>query len=112
MFYTSTRDKSVKVTSAQAITMGISKEGGLFVPQEFPQLSKSDIEQIAKLDYIGRAKAILSLYLTDFSQEELDKCVNGAYAKGKFSSKAVAPIVNLGGNTKYIRTVERAYLRI
>jgi len=102
MFYTSTRDKTVKVTSAQAITMGISKEGGLFVPQEFPQLSKSDIEQIAKLDYIGRAKAILSLYLTDFSQEELDKCVNGAYAKGKFSSKAVAPIVNLGGNTNIL----------
>lgn len=98
MFYTSTRDKNVKVTSAQAIAMGISKEGGLFVPQEFPKISKSDIEKIAKLDYIGRAKAILSLYLTDFSQEELDKCVNGAYAKGNFSSAEVAPLVNIGDN--------------
>ena len=32
MLYTSTRDKSVKVTSAEAIAHGISKEGGLFVP--------------------------------------------------------------------------------
>ena len=31
MFYTSTRDKSVHVTAAEAIAKGISSEGGLFV---------------------------------------------------------------------------------
>ena len=31
MFYTSTRDKSIKVTASQAIAQGISEEGGLFV---------------------------------------------------------------------------------
>ena len=102
MFYTSTRDKSVRVTSAQAITMGISKDGGLFVPQEIPKLSVSDIESLAKLDYIGRAKSILSMYLTDFTQEELDKCVNGAYKKGKFSSDAIAPLVDLDDETQVL----------
>ncbi len=102
MLYTSTRDKSVSVTSAQAITMGISKDGGLFVPQEFPQITKEDIESLTKLDYIGRAKQILSLYLTDFTEEEINKCVSGAYSKGKFSSDAVAPLVTLNDSTSVL----------
>ena len=95
MFYTSTRDKSVKVTAAEAITNGISAEGGLFVPCEIPQVSKDFINNLAKLDYIGRAKEVLSLYLTDFTEEEIDYCVNGAYKAGKFSSPAVAPLSEL-----------------
>ena len=71
MNYVSTRDTSVKVSSAQAITRGISADGGLFVPESFPSVSLERIEQLSKLDYIGRAKAILSLYLTDFTEEEL-----------------------------------------
>ena len=95
MFYTSTRDKSVKVTAAQAITNGISAEGGLYVPCEIPEVSRDFIRELAALDYIGRAKKILSLYLTDFSEEELDYCVQGAYKAGKFSAKEVAPTVEL-----------------
>ncbi|MBE6818115.1 MAG: threonine synthase [Ruminococcaceae bacterium] len=95
MYYTSTRDSSVKVTAAQAITNGISKEGGLYVPCEIPSISRDFIKELSELDYIGRAKKILSLYLTDFSEEELDYCVGGAYAAGKFSAKEVAPTVTL-----------------
>ena len=50
MNYISTRDKSVKVTAAQAIAKGISDEGGLFVPDTFPIFNKEDFEEIAKLD--------------------------------------------------------------
>ena len=39
MNYVSTRDKSNRVSSAEAIAHGISKEGGLFVPESFPKLS-------------------------------------------------------------------------
>ncbi|MBR5619781.1 MAG: threonine synthase, partial [Clostridia bacterium] len=83
MLYTSTRDKTVHVTSAEAITHGISADGGLFVPESIPQLTADDLQRLAKLDYKGRAKEILSLYLTDFSKEEIDRCVEGAYADGK-----------------------------
>ena len=88
MFYTSTRDKSIKVTSSQAISHGISAEGGLFVPEEIPHITMDDIVRLADCDYIERAKEILSLYLTDFTPEEIDSCVNGAYGEGKFSSAA------------------------
>lgn len=95
MDYISTRNKSVKVTSSQAIAHGISEEGGLFVPENIPQLKKEDFETIAKLDYIGRAKFILTKYLTDFSEDEIDYCVSGAY-KGSFDNDLPAPIAELG----------------
>ncbi len=95
MFYQSTRDKTVKVTASEAIAKGISSDGGLFVPVEIPKITLEDIKRIGTLDYIGRAKEILKLYLTDFSEEELSSCVEGAYKKGKFSSDKIAPIHSL-----------------
>ena len=95
MFYTSTRDKSVKVTAAEAIAKGISSEGGLFVPTEIPQISLQFIEKLVPMSYIERAKEILRLYLTDFTEDELSMCVEGAYKAGKFSSEKVAPLYKL-----------------
>ena len=98
MFYTSTRDNSVKVTASKAITDGISRDGGLYIPESIPALSKDDIKALCKADYKERAKKVLGLYLTDFTKEELDYCVDGAYADGKFASKDVAPVVKLHDN--------------
>ena len=95
MIYTSTRDKSIGVSASEAIAKGISSEGGLFVPTEIPSLSLDDIKKIGTLDYIDRAKEVLKLFLTDFTDGELDMCVNGAYKKGKFSSDKVAPLYKL-----------------
>ena len=91
MFYTSTRDKSLKVTSAEAITKGISEEGGLFVPCEVPQIDLDFIASMKDMSYIERAKKVLSLYLTDFTEEEISYCVNGAY-ENSFASADVAPV--------------------
>ncbi len=98
MNYVSTRNTDIKVSASQAITKGISSEGGLFVPENLPAVSVAEIEKLASLDYIGRAKSILSLFLTDFTESELDSCVKGAYETG-FSSEKVAPLVKLEDGT-------------
>ncbi len=100
MLYTSTRDASIKVSSATAISQGISNEGGLFVPESIPSLCEADFERIAALDYIGRAKEVLKLYLTDFTEDELEYCVNGAY-NGTFDNNCPAPLKKLD-NGEYI----------
>lgn len=97
MNYVSTRDKNNRVSSAEAIAHGISKEGGLFVPESFPKFSGEDFENLKKLDYIGRAKYVLKSFLTDFTEEELDYCVNGAYT-GSFDEDKPAPMAKLGEN--------------
>ena len=63
MNYISTRNKSLKATAAEAIAKGISEEGGLFVPDTFPTLSEADFGELCSLDYVGRAKKILRLFL-------------------------------------------------
>ena len=102
MFYTSTRDKSLKVTSAEAITKGISEEGGLFVPCEIPQVDLDFIASMKDMSYIERAKKVLGLYLTDFTADEIASFVEGAYKEGKFSSDEVAPVVNLHDNVNIL----------
>lgn len=98
MFYTSTRNKEIKVSAAQAIAQGISEEGGLFVPCELPQFSLDTIQSMVSMPYTMRAKTVLKEFLTDFTDEELDYCVNGAYEASKFSSEKIAPTVNVNGN--------------
>lgn len=95
MIYTSTRDKNVRVSATEAIVKGISEDGGLFVPMTIPTLNLVDIEKLMRLDYIGRAKEILKLYLTDFTDDELSMCVEGAYKAEKFSSPEIAPLHKL-----------------
>ncbi len=98
MLYTSTRDNSIRVSAAQAIAQGISEEGGLFVPVELPQFSIEKISSMISMSYIDRAKTVLKEFLTDFTEEELSYCVEGAYAAEKFSSSKIAPTVNVDGN--------------
>lgn len=95
MAYISTRDSSVRVTAAQAIAQGISAEGGLFVPEKFPTLTASDFEALKGMDYIERAKFVLRFFLDDFTEEELDYCVKGAYTN-TFDENRPAPIARLG----------------
>lgn len=97
MNYVSTRNNKLNATASQAIANGISKEGGLFVPENIPNLCAADFEALCKLDYKGRAKYILKYFLTDFSEEEIDYCVSGAYT-ASFENDEPAPIAKLGKN--------------
>ena len=98
MDYISTRDSGHRVSAAQAIVSGLSPDGGLFLPESLPQFSLSEIEAMAKTGYAGRAVAVLSRFLTDFSEDELREYVSRAYAPEKFPPKAVAPVVPLDEN--------------
>lgn len=97
MNYISTRNNSVKVQSAFAISHGISEEGGLYVPESIPKLSKQDFDILAKSDYTQRAVLVLEKYLTDFTDDEIASCVKGAYI-GSFDNDKPAPIAQLGSN--------------
>ena len=96
MNYNSTRDSGCIVTAAQAIAQGISQEGGLFVPETLPVLSREDLEKMVGMSYNEKAKMVLSRFLTDFTSEELDYCVDNAYNDRKFDSANVSEISRVG----------------
>ena len=67
MYYVSTRDHTLRYTAAQAIEQGLSREGGLFLPETFPQLP--DLKTLLPMNYQQRAAAIMGLFLDGFSSE-------------------------------------------
>ena len=71
MLFLSTRGKADLCCSAHAITRGMAGDGGLFVPQKFVALSLDEIIALHNLSYQERAVKILSLFLTDYTEDEL-----------------------------------------
>ncbi len=101
MIYHSTRDISREVAASEAITRGISPEGGLFVPKALPKIDGQRLAALSKMTYIERAVNILAEFLPEFSGEELRAGVEAAYT-GKFggeSSGVVTPISRLDEKT-------------
>ncbi len=90
MQFFSTRDQNRKVTSSEAIAQGLSNEGGLFVPESFPQV---DVKALCELDYPAMAAAVIREYLTDYSQDFLAEAARTTYGEA-FGGKAgyLAPV--------------------
>lgn len=80
MDFYSTRGEG-PVSGARAIINGIAKDGGLYVPAEFPTITKEELEDMVSLDYPQRAALIIGRYLTEFTYDELLSYTEKAYAK-------------------------------
>lgn len=94
MKFASTRSQAAAVTAAQAIYQGLAADGGLFVPQDIPQIRSEDLTKMAAMNYAQRAAYILSYFLTDYSGQELTTATDGAYSEQNFPG-SVAPVVNI-----------------
>ena len=80
MYYLSTRDKNKSaIPSSQAIANGLSADGGLYVPTDFPRLPFDDY---IGLSYEEIALNVLGRYFSDFSREELKEYIHKAYSEG------------------------------
>ena len=99
MEYLSTRDKTLRKSAAQAITMGLSRDGGLFTPVSFPSLSALEVETLCTMSYPRRAAYIMGKYLEDFRAEDLARFAERAYSLEKFDTPAIAPLRKVDGRT-------------
>ncbi|MCR5415717.1 MAG: threonine synthase, partial [Pseudobutyrivibrio sp.] len=94
--YVSTRDiNKTEVTASQAILKGLADDGGLFVPTAIPSLDVS-LKDMADMSYQQVAYEVLKLFLTDFTKEELEHCINSAY-DSKFDTEEIAPLTYADG---------------
>ncbi|NLD30995.1 MAG: threonine synthase [Trichococcus flocculiformis] len=94
MKYISTRGTDYAYTSAQAIKQGLAPDGGLFVPETIPTLSKDDILRMTTQPYVMTAADVLSLFLDDYSYDELRDYCTQAYSPEKFGENPI-PLVQL-----------------
>ncbi len=95
MMYKSTRDAGARPhTSAEVIKKGLADDGGLFMPETIPQLSKEDIKNLCSMNYPQRAAFVLSKFLTDYNYDELLADCKDAYRAESFPG-GPAPLIRL-----------------
>ncbi|MBQ8406737.1 MAG: threonine synthase, partial [Clostridia bacterium] len=93
MYFISTRGGGEKITGAQAIVKGLAPDGGLFVPEKFPQVTADELNAMMEMDYPERAAFILNKYLDDLGEEFLKDACQKAYAT--FEGTDPAPLVKI-----------------
>src|SRR3981189_1321993 len=89
--YISTRGEAPTLGFCDVMLTGLAPDGGLYVPETWPQLSPEEIAGFAGRPYAEVAADILSRFSGDaFSAEELLDITSEAYAG--FTHPAVAPL--------------------
>ncbi|MBR4880671.1 MAG: threonine synthase, partial [Clostridia bacterium] len=102
MKYFSTRNQNQEgVSAAQAIKQGLCNDGGLFMPETIPALTLEDITALKDKSYAERAAYILSLFLSDYTYEELLADCSEAYGESRFKGGAT-PLATLNDNTSVL----------
>ena len=97
MRYISTRGGDFSVESAFAIKKGLAPDGGLFMPEYIPKVDFEFVKEMTSLSYSERAAKVLSLFLTDFSYDEILDDAKAAYVGGGFDGFP-APTRDIGDN--------------
>ena len=94
MKYISTRGYEGKFSASEAIVKGIAPDGGLFVPESIPSISKDEIEEMMNMEFYQISARVISKFLEDFTESELLDYTRQAYDPEKWE-EIVVPLVQL-----------------
>ncbi len=98
MQYVSTRGNAPHLSFEEAMLTGLARDGGLYVPETWPQLSYEDIASFAGKSYQEIAFTVMRPFIGDtFSDQEFAAIIERAY--GTFSHKALCPLAQIDHNT-------------
>lgn len=95
MKYESTRGSKAYKNAPQAIIRGLAEDKGLYVPSETPKLPCTPQDLTGKT-YQEIASRIIGAFFDDFTPEELQACIAGAY-DSKFEAEDIVPVKEAGG---------------
>ncbi len=94
MQYISTRGTAPKLQFCDAVLAGLASDGGLYLPESWPQMSTAEIAALANRPYRDVAFEIISRFVDgDISDPDLNAMIRDAYEP--FSHPSVAPLVEL-----------------
>jgi threonine synthase len=97
MHYISTRGTAPRLEFADALLAGLARDGGLYVPEEWPFFTLAEIRAMRGLPYAEAAKRLLSPFIGDaLDARTFGRIVDEAYAT--FRHQAVCPLVQTASN--------------
>ncbi len=86
MKYISTRGNSPAKTFTEILLGGLAPDGGLYLPEQYPQVSRAELDAWRKLSYPELAFVVLSKFATDIPAEDLRAIVNKTYTREVYSN--------------------------
>ena len=86
MHYISTRGQSPKARFSDILLAGLAPDGGLYLPETYPQVSKEQLKAWRQLSYADLAFEILSLYTDDIPAEDLRALCHKTYQSEVFGN--------------------------
>lgn len=94
MRYISTRGAAPALDFEAVTLTGLASDGGLYLPEAWPSLSRDEIAALAGLSYVDTAVAVMRPFVGDALDEAaLRSLCEQAY--GRFAHAAVTPVVQL-----------------
>lgn len=94
MRYVSTRGEAPSLDFAEVTLAGLASDGGLYVPEQWPQFSAAEIAAMRGLPYAELAARVMAPFVGDcLTPDRLRELTSKAY--GRFAHKAVTPLVQL-----------------
>ncbi|MFL5058106.1 MAG: threonine synthase [Microvirga sp.] len=97
MLHVSTRGEAPAISFTDALLAGLARDGGLYVPERWPALSRDAIAAFAGSRYAEVAKAVMGALVDgEIAAPDLGRMIAAAYAP--FRHPAVAPLVQIGDN--------------
>jgi threonine synthase len=94
MRYVSTRGEAPSLDFVEVMLAGLARDGGLYVPETWPSLSRATIEGFAGKPYAEVAVEVIRPFVGDgISEADLARMAREAY--GTFRHPAVAPLTQL-----------------
>jgi threonine synthase len=95
MKFISTRGSTPPSSFSDVLLAGLAPDGGLYLPESWPQLTAAEIAGFKAMRYQDVAFHILSRFTQDsFSDAELRAAVTAAYAD--FDAPDIAPLIEIG----------------
>lgn len=79
MKYISTRGQSPALHFCDILLGGLAPDGGLYMPEQYPQFSDADLNAMRAMNYRDLAYAILSRLIDDIPAEDLRDIINRTY---------------------------------
>ncbi|MGQ7246825.1 threonine synthase [Halomonas sp. V046] len=97
MRYISTRGRAPALSFEDVVLTGMASDGGLYVPESFPQLTSDDLADMAGLSYAEIAFRVMKPFVGgEIDDDTFRRLVTEAYAT--FSHDAVVPLNQLDAN--------------
>ena len=94
MRYISTRGQESPKVFSEIVLEGLSRDGGLFVPQEYPKLSRKTLRAMRSLSYADVAFEVLRHFADDIAQDDLKRLIDETYTPQTYCNVRVGSDAN------------------